>query len=110
MKAEFTVCEDDPGYWFVPHAQAAAALADPRMFRGEMFPTKIAACRAALSVAIASGACELHLHGAGSTTTIKKEAKESGLKPFVYWPSASTRIAPVRRLSQRESSAAPLLH
>jgi hypothetical protein len=97
MKAEFTVFEDADGYWFVPHCEENAAIADPSSYRVSVHATKIAACRMALLQAIETGATELHLHGFGSTTGIKREATLSGLTPFIYWPSITTRIAPFMR-------------
>lgn len=96
-KAEFTVFEDKDGYWFVPHAMESAAIAAPAQHRGEVHPTKISACRAALAQAIADGANELHLHGFGATTSIKKEAMAQGVKPLVYILSITTKLAPYRR-------------
>lgn len=96
-KAQFTVFEDKAGYWFVPYAMEDAARAAPDQHRGEIHPTKIAACRAALAQAIANGANELHLHGFGATTGIKKEAMAKGVKPLVYWPSITTKLAPYHR-------------
>lgn len=97
MKAEFTVFEDADGYWFVPRSEENAAIADPSSYRVSVHSTKIAACRVALLQAIDTGATELHLHGFGSTTGIKREAASSGVKPFIYWPSITTRIAPFVR-------------
>lgn len=94
MKAVFTVFEDAPGYWFVPYEVEADAIALPAKYRGVVHPTKIAACRAALAQALNDGAKELHLHGMGATTSIKREATEKGIKPFIYYPSISTKIAP----------------
>lgn len=92
MKAEFTVFEDAPGYWFVPTTDEAAAISEPSRFRQDVFPTKIAACRGALAQAVGSGATELHLHGMGATTSIKKEVRAKGLKPFIYIPSIRTKL------------------
>lgn len=100
MKAEFTVFEDAPGYWFVPLAVEAAAIAAPGKHRRVAYPTKIAACRAALAEAVTEGATELHLHGMGSTTSIKADAKAKGIKPFFYWPSVTTRIAQFVRVKR----------
>lgn len=97
MKAEFTVFEDAPGYWFVPHEIEADAMAVPARHRGVVHPTKIAACRAALAQALNDDATELHLHGMGATTSIKREATAKGVKPFIYWPSITTKIAPFVR-------------
>lgn len=96
-KAQFTVFEDKAGYWFVPYALEGAAIAVPEQHRGEVHPTKISACRAALAQAVADGANELHLHGFGSTTSIKKEAMAKGVKPLVYIPSIKTKLAPYNR-------------
>lgn len=93
-RAEFTVFEDSDGFWFVPRAKEAAALANPAAARTMLHPTKIAACRAALKVAIDDQAQELHLHGVGAVTGIKREASAHGIKAFVYWASIATRIAP----------------
>lgn len=95
MKVVFTVFEDTPGYWIGPYKQEAAAISAPAAFRGQMHSTKISACREALAVALSRGATELHLHGVGATTTIKPHAKAACIKPFDYWPAASTRIAPL---------------
>ncbi|PZQ73093.1 MAG: hypothetical protein DI563_15985 [Variovorax paradoxus] len=97
MKAEFVIFEDTPGYWFVPYAIESDARATPERYRGTVYSTKIAACRAALAQAVAQGASELHLHGFGATTTIKKESSAKGLKSFVYWPSITTKIAPYHK-------------
>lgn len=104
-KAEFTIFEDAPGYWFVPRSVEASARAAPAHHRASTtaHPTKIAACRAARAQAVAMGATELHLHGLGVTNTIKREATAKGLKPFIYWPSAVTRIAPFQRASRAYS-------
>ena len=103
-RASFTIFEDADGYWFVP----SEGEADPTTVSkpGEpVYTTKIAACRAALAIAVAAGATELHLFGMGSTTTIKKDAKQKGVKPFVYWPSIRSRIAPfVPRGSTRRTT------
>ena len=96
-KAQFTVFEDKAGYWFVPYAIEDTARSAPEQHRGEIHLTKISACRAALAQAIANGANELHLHGFGATTSIKKEATAKGVKPVVYWPSITTKIAPHSR-------------
>ena len=96
-QAIFTIFEDAPGYWFVPYEQEAAAKANPEKFRQDVYQTKIAACRATLALAKEVGTTELHLHGFGSTTTIRKEAAAQGIKPMVYWPAASTKIAPFAR-------------
>lgn len=93
MKAEYTVFEDAPGYWFVQKADEVSAIAEPARYQREVFPTKIAACRAALGEAVASGASELHLHGFGATTSIKKEVRAKGLKPFIYLASIATKLA-----------------
>lgn len=37
MKAEFTVFEDACGYWFVPHAVEAAAIAAPAQHRSNAY-------------------------------------------------------------------------
>ncbi len=92
-RASFTIFEDADGYWFVP----SEGEADPTTVSkpsGPAYTTKIAACRAALAIAAVAGATELHLYGVGSTTTIKKDAKQHGIKPLVYWPSIKSRIAP----------------
>ena len=94
MKAMFTVFEDAPGYWFVPYEIEADAIAVPAQYRGLVHPTKIAACRAALAQALKDDATELHLHGMGATNSIKREAIAKGVKPFIYWPSITTKIAP----------------
>ena len=97
QRASFTIFEDVDGYWFVQAESFRANEADPSTVSkpsGPPYQTKIAACRAALEIALISGATELHLLGMGSTTTIKKEAKQKGLTAFVYWPSARSRIAP----------------
>ncbi|MEQ6436243.1 hypothetical protein V8Z74_14610 [Comamonas sp. w2-DMI] len=91
-RASFTIFEDADGYWFVPSEREA----DPKTVTrpsGPAYTTKIAACRAALAMAADAGATELHLYGMGSTTTINKEAKQIGIKSFVYWPSITSRIA-----------------
>lgn len=97
MKAEFTVFEDAPGYWVVPHEMETAAIAAPARHRTAVHSTKVAACRAALTQAINDGATELHLHGMGTTTSIKREASAKGIKPFIYHPSITTKIAPFAR-------------
>lgn len=97
-KASFTIFEDADGYWFVPSEEEA----NPKLVSkpsGPAYTSKIAACRAALANAVEAGAVELHLHGCGATTSIKKEAKQQGIKPFVYWPSITSRIAPYRTQS-----------
>ena len=87
-------------------ASAQAPAADPATVSKPSEPsytTKIAACRAALEIAFLEGASEIHLFGMGSTTTIKKDAKQKGMKSFVYWPSARSRVAPFvprRRISK----------
>lgn len=101
MKAIFTVFEDAPGYWFVPHAAEADAISSPARHRKEVHPTKISACRAALAQAVIDGATELHLHGMGSTTSIKAESLAKGIKPFVYHPSVTTKIAPFARTKRQ---------
>lgn len=93
MKAEYTVFEDEPGYWFVQRADEVSAIGEPARYRREVFSTKIAACRAALDEAVAAGASELHLHGFGATTGIKKEVRAKGLKPFIYFASITTKLA-----------------
>ena len=93
QRASFTIFEDVDGYWFV-QAESEADPATVSKPSGPAYQTKIAACRAALAIAVAAGATELHLFGMGSTTTIKKDAKQKGVKPFVYWPSIRSRIAP----------------
>ncbi|MGP1691900.1 MAG: hypothetical protein ACTS6O_05270 [Giesbergeria sp.] len=97
MKAEYTVFEDAVGYWFVPRAAEAAAIAAPVAHRKEAHPTKIAACRAALADALTQGATELHLHGMGATLGIKADAAAKGVKPYIYHPSITTKIAPFVR-------------
>ena len=104
MKVVFTVFEDTPGYWIGPYEEEAAAIGAPAAFRGRVHSTKISACREALAVALSRGASELHLHGVGATTTIKPHAKAAGIKPFVYWPAASTRIAPFARADKSPRS------
>lgn len=99
MKAVLTVFEDAFGYWFVPYEIEADAIAAPAQHRSIVHPTKIAACRAALAHAVNVGATELHLHGIGATTSIKREATAKGIKPFIYWPSIATKIAPFVRSS-----------
>lgn len=96
-QAIFTIFEDATGYWFVPYEQEAAAKASPDKYRRDVYQTKIAACRATLALAKEAGATELHLHGFGSTTSIKKEAAAQGIKPLVYWPASSTKIASFSR-------------
>ena len=96
LRASFTVFEDADGYWFFP-SQSEADPAEAIKPSGPLYTTKIAACRAALSQAVAAGATELHLFGMGSTTTIKKDAKRQGVKSFVYWPSIRSQIAPFLR-------------
>lgn len=93
QRASFTIFEDADGYWFVQSKNEAdpATASKPKE---PAYQTKIAACRAALEVGLLDSATELHLFGMGSTTTIKKEAKQKGVKAFVYWPSARSRIAP----------------
>lgn len=93
LKMSFTIFEDRDGYWMVPSEKEKLAIEMPSIYRGEVFKTKISACRKALSTAIFSGAKELHLHGFGSTANIKRESKANGVKPFIYWPSIETRIA-----------------
>ncbi|ANJ71818.1 hypothetical protein K6V72_03155 [Ralstonia insidiosa] len=93
MKAEFTIFQEGAGYWYVQKSDQAAAISEPAVYRGKVFPTKIAACRTALSEAEAGGAKELHLYGFGATTGIKKEAKARGIKPFIYFPSIDTKLA-----------------
>lgn len=94
QRASFTIFEDADGYWFVPSSNEA----DPAMVKkpapAVTYPTKIAACRAALEIAALDGATELHLFGIGSTASIKKEAKQKGITPFVYLASIRSRIAP----------------
>lgn len=104
MKAVFTVFEDAPGYWIGPYEHEAAAIRTPEAFRGQVHSTKISACREALAVALSRGATELHLHGVGATTTIKPHAKAAGVRPFVYWPAASSRIAPFARAEKSPKS------
>ncbi len=82
------------GYWCVPHDQEAAAISTPENFRKVVHRTKIAVCRQALEMALRDGATELHLHGMGATTGIKREAIAKGIKPFIYFPSVKTKIAP----------------
>ena len=101
MNAEFTVFEDASGYWFVPTSQEESAIAWPEAYRNNVYQTKIAACRAALQQALTAGATELRLHGCGSTTAIKREAKAKGVRPFVYWSAASTRISPFVRSAKK---------
>lgn len=93
--AQFTIFEDSMGYWCVPHDQEAAAISTPESFRKVVHRTKIAACRQALELALREGATELHLHGMGATTGIKREAIAKGIKPFIYFPSVKTKIAPL---------------
>ena len=96
QRASFTIFEDADGYWFVPSKSEAdpATVSKPSE---PSYTTKIAACRAALEIAVIAGATELHLFGMGSTTTIKKEAQQKGIKSFVYWPSIRSQIAPFAR-------------
>lgn len=103
MKSEFTIFEDAPGYWYVPRSLEKDAIRNPDAYRTEVHPTKISACRAALEKAVQLGATELHLHGFGSTTTIRREALAKGIKPFVYHVSITTRIAPLIRKKSRSS-------
>lgn len=93
VKAEFTIFEDSSGYWGVAHALEAAAIAMPEKHRASVYPTKIGACRHALELALQYGATELHLHGMGATTSIKREAAAKGIKAHIYWPSITTKIA-----------------
>lgn len=97
----FTIFEDAPGYWFVLKEIETAAALSPETHRKECFKSKIAACRAALAVAVSLGAKELHLHGVGSTITIKRESKKKGVKPYIYWPASSTRLAPFVPIGKR---------
>lgn len=92
MRAEFTIFEEHGSYWYVLKSYEAAAIAAPDLHRGIIYPTKIAACRAALNDAIAANAAELHLHGIGATTGIQKEAKAKGIKPVVYFASITTKL------------------
>lgn len=91
--AKFTIFEDSMGYWCVPHDQEAAAISTPEHFRKVVHRTKIAACRQALEMALRDGATELHLHGMGATTGIKREAIAKGIKPFIYFASVTTKLA-----------------
>lgn len=93
VKAEFTIFEDSSGYWGVEHALEAAAIAAPEKHRASVYPTKIGACRHALKLALHDGATELHLHGMGATTSIKREAAAKGINAHIYWPSFATKIA-----------------
>ena len=93
QRASFTIFEDVDGYWFV-QAESEADPATVSKPSGPAYQTKIAAFRAALEIALIDGATEHHLFGMGSTTTIKKEAKQKGVRALVYWPSARSRIAP----------------
>lgn len=93
MKTEFTIFQEGAGYWYVRRSDQTAAISKPALYRGKVFPTKIAACRTALNEAEACGAKELHLYGFGATTGIKKEAKAKGIKPFIYFPSIDTKLA-----------------
>lgn len=93
MKAEFTVFEEDGLFWHVPKAEENAAMATPDAFRKNPHKTKIAACRSALTEAVAMGATELHLYGFGSTTSIKREAKSHSIKVIVYYPSIATKLS-----------------
>jgi hypothetical protein len=94
MKAEFTVFRDFDGYWLVDKEFALKVEANPELYRlGALkFPTKIAACRLALSKAVEIGADELHIYGVGGTTSVSKEARKVGIKPFVYHPSIMTDL------------------
>lgn len=94
QRATFTIFEDADGYWFVPSKNEADPATVKMSTPAVTYPTKIAACRAALEIAVMDGATELHLFGMGSTTSIKKEAKQKGVTPFVYWASIRSRIAP----------------
>lgn len=94
MKAEFTILMDHDGYWLAEKSQADAIIASPDRYRANAIKasTKIAACRMALEKAISIGATELHLHGVGATTGVKKEARKAGIKPFIYFASAMTDL------------------
>lgn len=94
QRASFTIFEDVDGYWFVPSKNEADPATVCKPTEAVTYQTKIAACRAALEIAVMDGATELHLFGMGSTTSIKKEAKQKGVTPSVYWPSIRSRIAP----------------
>jgi hypothetical protein len=94
MKAEYTMFKDHSGYWFWPKLQEADVIACPDNYRiaAKIVKTKIEACRLALDDAKSQGATEIHLHGLGSTTSIKRDAKALGIKPFVYHPSIATDL------------------
>ncbi|MFZ7320993.1 hypothetical protein ACLS0R_07515 [Comamonas jiangduensis] len=92
--ASFTIFEDMDGYWFVPSKDEADPATVAKPTEAVTYTTKIAACRAALEIAVKNGATELHLFGMGSTTSIKKEAKQNGITPFIYLASIRSRIAP----------------
>ncbi len=105
QRASFTIFEDVDGYWFVQSKNEADPKTVRKTTEAVTYTTKIAACRAALEIAVMDGATELHLFGMGSTTSIKKEAKQNGVTPFVYLASIRTRIAPyVPRRSQHRNT------
>ena len=74
--ASFTIFEDMDGYWFVPSKDEADPATVAKPTEAVTYTTKIAACRAALEIAVKNGATELHLFGMGSTTSIKKRGQE----------------------------------
>lgn len=94
MKAEFTVFRDFDGYWLVDSEVAAKVEANPEFYRfgAVKVSTKIAACRLALSKAVEIGADELHIYGVGGTTSVSNEARQVGIKPFIYHPSITTDL------------------
>lgn len=61
------------------------------------------------SLALQYGATELHLHGMGATTSIKREAAAKGIKAHIYWPSITTKIAAYVR-PKKSDPAHPMDH
>ncbi len=89
IKAEYTVFKDRDGFWFGLKEREADIVACPDVYRAKakIVRTRLEACRMALSDAKGKGASEIHFHGLGSTTTIKRDARAIGIKPFVYLTS-----------------------
>jgi len=95
LKAEYTVFKDQAGFWYGLKSQERDIIAYPDKYRSmaQIVRTRLEACRLALSDAKNKGATEIHLYGKGATTTIKRDAKEIGIKSFVYQPSTETDLS-----------------
>nr|WP_315256842.1 hypothetical protein [uncultured Duganella sp.] len=83
--AAFTIFMHFDGYWIVDSAIADAVLAQPERYSPHVdkAKTKLAACRKALAMGLASGARELHLEGAGIRHSVLTEIRRAGIVPVI---------------------------